>query len=189
MFILKNSNAYNIPFLMVDSSDHLTPKTGLTNTVKISKNCSSFSTPSGSIVEISNGWYYLSGSIHDSNTYGPLILNASGDGADVYDGIHEVVAFNPRDNISLGLSFSNGVYISGIDETARNGIADSVLSRDVSNVEDVAGEHSLAGIILMNTESSIDGTTLTINKTDGSTLFASKSVSKTIGDAPIRGIS
>lgn len=104
MLILKDSASYNIPFLMVDSGDHLTPKTGLSPTVKISKNCGTFSTPSGTIAEVSLGWYCISGHLQDSNTYGPLLIHASGAGADMYDGIHEVVAFNPRDSVSLGLT-------------------------------------------------------------------------------------
>lgn len=115
MLILKDSASYNIPFLMVDSGDHLTPKTGLSPTVKISKNCGTFSTPSGTIAEVSLGWYCVSGHLQDSNTYGPLMIHASGSGADMYDGMHEVVAFNPRDSVSLGLTnvLANIASVSG----------------------------------------------------------------------------
>jgi hypothetical protein len=58
-------------------------------------------------------------------------------------------------------------------------IADAVLSRSASNVEDTAAEHTLCGVILAMMEHSISGTTLTIKKTDGSTTFTTKTLTTT----------
>lgn len=79
--------------------------------------------------------------------------------------------------------------IVGIDTTPKNDISDSVLLRDVSNTENTAGEHTLTGIILMNTECAIAGTTMTVKKTDGTTNFVTKTIGTTAGAAPIRSIS
>lgn len=100
---------------MVDSGDHLTPKLGLSPSVLISKNGGPFATPAGTIAEVSLGWYLVSGHVTDTNTLGPLMIHASGSGADMYDGLHEVVLFNPRDSISLGLTnvFANVASWSG----------------------------------------------------------------------------
>lgn len=66
-------------------------------------------------------------------------------------------------------------------------VADAVLSRDASNVEGSAGEHSLCTVILASQESSVSGTSWTIRKTDGTTYLV-KTVT-TDGDAePIVGV-
>lgn len=75
----------------------------------------------------------------------------------------------------------------GLADDAAAEIADTVFKRSVSGVQDVAEEHSLATIVLQSTESSISSNTLTIRKTDGST-YLTKTLTKTTGDDPIRGI-
>lgn len=90
---------------MVQTSDHLTPATGLTGiTVTISKNGGSFATPSGSISEVGSGWYAVAGNSTDSNTLGELIVHASHASADIADRInYQVVPFDP-DSAVLGLN-------------------------------------------------------------------------------------
>jgi hypothetical protein len=66
-------------------------------------------------------------------------------------------------------------------------IADAVLSRGVSNVEDTANTTSLAAVILAMLESSISGTTWTIRKTGGST-FVAKTVTVDASADPITGV-
>ena len=89
---------------MIDSSDHICPKTGLSPTVTISKNGAIFAAPSGAITEVANGWYKVAGNATDSNTLGPLLLHASAAGADPVDECFNVVAFDPDDTVRLGLS-------------------------------------------------------------------------------------
>lgn len=67
-------------------------------------------------------------------------------------------------------------------------IADAVLSRDVSNVEATAPEHSLCYVVLAASEASVSGTTLTVNRTDGVTPFTTKALTATPGAAPVTGI-
>ncbi len=105
MRLLKQSStAQPLVFLMVLSSDHITGATGLTPTVMLSKNGGSFASPSGTVSEIANGWYQVAGNATDTATLGPLVLHASGTGADPGDVIHEVVAFDPQDATRFGLS-------------------------------------------------------------------------------------
>ena len=115
MLITQSTSVKHIPFMMVDSGDHLTPKDGLNPTVQISKNCGSWGTPAGAVSGIGLGWYFIAANNTDSNTLGPLLIHASGSGADLYDGLHEIVAFNPNDSVSLGLTGmkSNVVAWSG----------------------------------------------------------------------------
>lgn len=83
--ILKQSTAYNQTFFMVDSTDHITGKAGLTPTVTLSKNGAAFAAAGGSVTEISSGWYYLALSTTDTNTIGDLAVHATGTAADPTD--------------------------------------------------------------------------------------------------------
>lgn len=68
-------------------------------------------------------------------------------------------------------------------------IADAVLSRNVSNVEASAGEHTLCTTVLAMLESSISGTTWTIKRTNGSTTHATKTVTTDAAADPVTGVS
>lgn len=104
-YLLKKSQtATPLLFLMVDDTDHITGKTGLTPTVTISKNGGGFAAPSGAVSEVGNGWYKVAGNSTDSDTLGPLILNAVASGADPCDEQFEVVSFDPQDAVRMGLT-------------------------------------------------------------------------------------
>ncbi len=85
-----------IPFLMVDSVDHVSGKTGLSLTVTISKSGGAFAAPAGPVTAIGNGWYKLTPTAADTNSVGALILHATAAGADPCDILYEVV--NPPVN-------------------------------------------------------------------------------------------
>jgi len=105
MRLLKQSDTTKvIPFLLVDATDHITGKTGLSPIVTISKNGASFGAPSGSVAEIGNGWYKLTPAATDLGTVGPLLLHATAAGADPVDVEYQVVPFDPYDSDGLGLS-------------------------------------------------------------------------------------
>src|SRR5262249_47192594 len=91
-------------FLMVDSSDHISGKTGLAPAVTISKAGGGFASPAGAVTEVGNGWYKVAGNATDSNTLGPLLLHGSAAGADPTDDRFDVVAYDPQSATSLGLS-------------------------------------------------------------------------------------
>lgn len=91
----QSSTTYPLFFFMVDSSDHITGKTGLSPTVTISKNGGSYASPSGAVSEVGNGLYKIAGNATDSNTLGELWIHATGTGADPTDVSYSVVPFNP----------------------------------------------------------------------------------------------
>lgn len=68
------------------------------------------------------------------------------------------------------------------------GIADTVLKRDVANVEDAAGVDSLAALILARFHSAISGTTWTIKKTDDATTFDTYTITKSSTADPITSV-
>jgi len=65
--IQQNKACANITFMMVDSTDHYSPKTGLTVTGTVSHDGGSYGSVTGSIAEISNGTYQFDASAADMN--------------------------------------------------------------------------------------------------------------------------
>jgi len=63
-----------------------------------------------------------------------------------------------------------------------------VFTTDMSDVENSAPEHSLCTLVMAGLESSINGTTWTIRKTDGTTLVE-KTVTTRANAKPITGVS
>jgi hypothetical protein len=102
--IKQSTTAYPLLFFMVDSTDHVSGKTGLSPTVTISKSGAAFGSPAGSVTEIANGWYKVAGNATDSGTLGPLVLHATGTAADATDAMFEVVSYDPQDSVRLGLT-------------------------------------------------------------------------------------
>jgi len=90
--IKQSTTTYPLIFLMVDDTDHVTGKTGLTPTVTISKAGGAFASPAGAVTEIANGWYKVAGNATDNATLGPLILHATGAAADPVDVVYNVTA-------------------------------------------------------------------------------------------------
>lgn len=100
----QNSTSYPITFLMIDSSDHITGKVGLTPTVTLSKNGAAFGAAAGAVSEIGGGWYALAGNATDLNTLGDLLIHATATGADPVDDRYCIVPWNPFDAVRLGLT-------------------------------------------------------------------------------------
>lgn len=100
MILFKQSTARNIPFFMVDSTDSITGKTGLSPTVTLSKDGGAFAGAGGSVTEIGNGWYNLAATTTDTGTLGCLLLHATATGADPFDELHQVVVDLPGATVS-----------------------------------------------------------------------------------------
>lgn len=110
MLLLEQGNATKvILFLMVDSTDHVTPKTGLSPTVTISKNGGAFGSPAGTTAEVGNGWYKLTPTAADTNTQGGLILHATGTAADPADVYCQVLLADQLDSYQAKVWIFNDV--------------------------------------------------------------------------------
>jgi hypothetical protein len=99
----QSSASYHWFFYMVDSTDHVSAKTGLSPTVTLSKNGAAFASPAGAVSEVGNGWYKLAANATDRNTLGQLLLHATATGADPTDDSCLIVAFDPFDAVRAGL--------------------------------------------------------------------------------------
>ena len=102
--MLKQSTAYTRAFLMVLSSDHVSPATGKTVTVNLSKAGGSFGAAGGTITEIADGWYKIALTTTDTGTLGDLAFDCTATGCDNTDFADQVVAIDLTDSVRLGLS-------------------------------------------------------------------------------------
>ena len=67
------------------SSDHISPATGKTIAIVISKNAAAFGNPNAgatNATEIANGWYYVDLDSTDTGTLGPLLVRGTASGVD-----------------------------------------------------------------------------------------------------------
>jgi hypothetical protein len=159
MSLLKQSStAQPLVFLMVDSADHLSPKTGLSPTVTLSKNGGTFASPAGAVSEIGSGWYKCAGNATDTGTLGPLILHATATGADPVDVLYEVVAFDPQSATNLGLTnldaavSSRSTYAGGAVASVTGNVGGNVTGSVGSVTGNVGG---ISGVTLPGTVPSL----------------------------------
>ena len=128
--IQQSTASQPLVFLMIDSSDHVSGKTGLSPTVTISKNGGAFASPAGSVTEIGSGLYKVAANAGDSDTLGPLVLHATATGADPTDWLYPVVAYDPltvavgalRPLVSgrqIAVAATTGIVTAELDPAAR----------------------------------------------------------------------
>lgn len=90
--------------------------------------------------------------------------------------------------VEVELTATDNQAAAGVAAAGLAAIADVALSRDVSNVEATAPEHSLATLILATTEWAITGSTWVIYRSNGSTVHATKPLTTSAGADPIVGV-
>lgn len=78
---VKGTALSDIPFYMVDSTDHVTPETGLTITAEVSKDGAAFAGAAGSVTEIGSGAYQFDATAADM-TADVVLLKFTASGAD-----------------------------------------------------------------------------------------------------------
>jgi hypothetical protein len=119
--VQQSSTTLPLTFLMIDSTDHVSGKTGLGSsiTVTLSKNGASFAAPVGAISEIGNGRYKVAPNATDNSTLGVLSLHAVATGADPTDEDFLVVAYDPTQVDKAGFSLAS--QYDGIKMAASGG--------------------------------------------------------------------
>lgn len=98
--LLKQSTARNRMILMVDSTDHITGKTGLTLTITASKDGGAFSSITPTVTERGTGWYSLALTASHTDTLGDLAIHITGTAADATDIADQVVTDLPGSSVS-----------------------------------------------------------------------------------------
>lgn len=99
-----STTGYPITFPMFSNQDHINGVTGLTPSVVLSKNGTTFVNASGSVSEIGNGWYALAGHVADRSSLGELVFKATANNADSFETKYTIVPFDPFDSVRLGLT-------------------------------------------------------------------------------------
>jgi hypothetical protein len=99
--VLKQSTAVNVTVVMIDSTDHVTGKTGLTLTIKASKAAAAFASITPTVTELEGGIYKLAFTTSHTDTLGELRLRITSTGADESDPIWQVVALLPGDGVTV----------------------------------------------------------------------------------------
>lgn len=171
---LKVSTTRDILVFMVDATDHLSGKAGLTLTITASKDAAAFASITPTVVERSNGWYSLTLTSTHTNTLGDMALHVTGTGADPSDVLMQVVP-----ELSGALS-----------TTERDAVADALLNRDMSTGTD-SGSPTVRtmrqALRFLRNKWSISGATLTVTKEDDTTASWTSTVTATAGADPITG--
>ncbi len=102
---LKQSTAKNVTILMIDSSDHITGKTGLTLTTYLSKDCNTPATITPTVTELDamnmKGVYKLALTAAHTDTLGEFKLMVSATGADPVDYKWQVCSYLPGEAATL----------------------------------------------------------------------------------------
>lgn len=189
---LKLSTARNLPVFLADSSDHITGKTGLTLTIKVSKDGGAFASITPTVTELGDGWYNLALTTTHTNTLGDLAFHITATGADPCDFKLPVevdrtgatvssVTGNVAGNVSGSVGSVTGNVSGSVGSLAAQAKTDvnaevvDALSVDVvaDSVPADGSRPTIAQALYMLTqfmcERSVSGTTLTVKKVDGST--------------------
>lgn len=135
MRLIKQSTAYNLMVLMIDSSDHITGKTGLTLTITAAKNGGTFGSITPTVTELSYGWYKIELSTSHTDTLGDLAIHLSGTGADPQDVAIQVRAATTDDLVRSTVP-ANPLDVSATGEAGL----------DFNNVKAATGATTLTNI-------------------------------------------
>lgn len=123
---IPQSVTVRVPLQAYLSSDHVSPATGKTIAITISKNGGAFANPSGGVtnaVEIASGSYYVDLSTTDTGTAGPLFILGTASGVDNVVAIYDVAnahnaGFDGMPNASAGVSGGVPVLNSALNSPA-----------------------------------------------------------------------
>ncbi len=135
MKLLKQSTVYNLVVLMVDSSDHVTGKTGLTLTITASKDGGAFASITPTVTELSYGMYKLALTSSHTDTVGDLAIHVTGTGADPTDVVVQVRAVT-TDDLVRSTTPANTLDVSATGEAGL----------DFANIKAATGATTLTNI-------------------------------------------
>lgn len=139
---IPQSIARKVVFIAYLSSDHLTPATGKTIAITISKNVGAFGNPNAgatNATEIANGWYYYSADTTDTGTAGMLLVNGAGTGVDQVSIGYDVVNANTGELAALP---NTAVTTNGSLLTSGSGTAQLTVTAGLAsaNTTQLAGQ-------------------------------------------------
>lgn len=164
---IPQSTAIRVAFQAYLSADHVSPATGKTIPITISKNGAAYGNPSGgatNATEIANGSYYVDLSTTDTATAGPLLIYGTAASTDNINLAYRVVDANNAGFLGVPSAVagaSNGLLINGT-----NSGTVTLAAVSVSGGLTVSGTTSLGAVTVSGTTSLAAVTTsgtLTLN--------------------------
>jgi len=193
--LLKKSTNVTVrlgPFL--DATDGVTPETGLTPTVQVSKNHAAFAARSSgtSAAHDANGWYAVPLNTTDTSDAGPLVLESTQ--STVHLPVWRefiVVTANVYDSLVSGTDYLD-VATAEVTTAVTSTVADVIFTRPTSAWETDAPAKSLGGAVMQGVhKTDINDSTgnLDVYKSDGTTLKYSRTVTTATGRDPIDSMS
>ena len=147
--------------------------TAVTGDFRLVKNGTAATLSGATVTHDANGYYTIALTTGDTDTVGRLDIGVGNTAMSMAMHRHSVVLAGVFDTL-----ITNGF----------GDLANTILSRNVSNVETTMPEHCLGTIVLALLEHAISGTTLTIRGTDGSTTRFTKTLTTNAAADPITGI-
>lgn len=157
--LLKQSTARDIVVLMVDSSDHVTGKTGLTLTIGLSKNAGAFAAITPTVTELSYGFYKLALTAAHTDTLGDFALHITGASADPTDLVRQVVVDLPG-IAQTGDSYARLGGPSGSSVSADIGAVAAYVDTEVAAIKAKTDLLTFNGSLLQTDLKKINGTTV-----------------------------
>jgi hypothetical protein len=163
MLQIPQSTARRVLLKLFLSSDHVTAATGKTVAVTLSKAGGAFANPSAgatTATELANGWYYVDLSTTDTATLGDLVVRGAATSCDDAERILGVVSAASGGLTNLDAAVSSR---SAFDATA------AMTESYAADGATFTLAQALYMIWALLAERSINSTTLTAKKLDGST--------------------
>jgi len=118
--MLKQSTARNLMVFLVSSADYVSPVTGATLTITLSKAGGAFATITPTVTERGNGWYSLALTTAHTDTLGDFVLRITATGADSINLREEVLALLPGEAVTVA---SGGITAASFAANAVNAAA------------------------------------------------------------------
>lgn len=120
--MIQQSTTYTFTFLMVLTSDHISPATTKTVTVNLSKAGATFAAAAGTVTEIANGWYKCALTAADTGTLGDLSINCTATACDPTDTREQIVLFGPLTAVPTVIQIrtemdTNSTKLANLDAT------------------------------------------------------------------------
>lgn len=151
-----------ITMKLFQSADHVTPQTGATVAVVISKNGGAFANPAAgatNATEISNGWYYVDLGAGDTGTAGDLIVRGTATSSDPTEQVLHVVNANNGGLAALpnaAAEAAGGLFTRGSGAGQINQPANGLVDVNVTRFGGTAGTFA-AGVPEVKTQSITNG--------------------------------
>lgn len=124
------------------SSDHISPATGKTIAVVISKNGAAFGNPNAgatNATEIGNGWYYVDLDTTDTGTLGPLVVRGTEGTIDPTEIAFSVEqSIQAEANAALVANHLDHLLAATYDPSSKPGASDALLNELIENDGGVA---------------------------------------------------